>query len=166
MVFEYSDYLRECFSQPMLVIMLVGALFLYMLCAAIRISHKEPRGRRLAWIPVLLLIPVLLGAPALPKQIGTLVKTNGFAILQDRGAEPVSLTGVIDAIELPERNADTRFTYDGEHHYGAWLTIVGERYFTITAGDLTAGDTVILNYLPKSRCVLYLAPAETTNAEE
>ena len=102
----------------------------------------------------------------LPKQIGTLVKTNGFAILQDRGAEPLRLTGVIEAIELPERNADTRFTYYGEHHYGAWLTIDGERYYTVTAGDLVPGDIVTLECLPKSRCVLYLAPVDSTTQED
>ena len=169
MRFAYDDYLRECFSQPVLnllwtlpfiVILLLPALLT--LSDARQKSERESTGRLVLIIMSLLLI---IGFP-LHKQIGTLAKTNGVAILQERNAEPRVLTGVIEAIEKPERNADTRFTYEGKHDYGAWLTIDGVRYYTMTVGDFCAGDTVTLEYLPKSRCVLYLAPAESTNAEE
>ena len=48
MTFEYGAYLRECFSQPMLVIVLVTAIFLYMIHVAIRISRKQLRRDGLA----------------------------------------------------------------------------------------------------------------------
>lgn len=166
MTFEYSDYLRECFSQPMMILLLLVAVLLYLIYAAIKVSYRQPKPERRSWIAVILFIPLLVCAPAANKQIKTLVQTNGLAILQDRNAELLTLTGSIEALRQPERSADTRYTYDGKTCYGVWLTIGGEAYYAVTAGDLAVGDTVTIEYLPKSRCVLYLAPAESTITEE
>ena len=166
MTFEYGDYLRECFSQPMMILLPLLILFAYLIYAAIRISRRQPKPGHRAWMSVILFIPLLVCAPAANKQIKTLVQTNGFAILQDSNAEPLTLTGSIEAIRQPERSVDTRYTYDGKTCYGAWLTIGGEEYYAMTEGDFAVGDAVTIEYLPKSRCVLYLAPAESTNAEE
>lgn len=169
MTFDYGDYLRECFSQPLLALLWTLPFILFFLIPAIlalwrarRSPERRPTGRL---ILLILCILVIIGFP-LCKQLGTLLNTNGIAILLDNHAEPLALTGVIESIRNPERNADTRFTYAGENHYGVWLTISGTAYYAVTAGELRVGDTTALQYLPKSRCVIWIAPAESTLLEE
>ena len=169
MHFAYDDYLRECFSQPMLSLLCtLPFIVIFLLPALLALwgIHRSPERRTAGKLVLaILFLLVVIGFP-LHKQISVLVRTNGVAILQDRNAKPQSLTGMIETVELPERNAETRYHHDGHNVYGAWLTIGGLEYYAATNGALEAGDTVIIEYLPKSRCVLYLAPAESTNAEE
>lgn len=169
LTFEYGSYLRECFSQPVLnMLWTLPCVLLFFLPAlpVLRGNRTSSNPSRTALrILLIALSLVVIGVP-LYKQIGTLVHTNGFAILQDRGAQPVTLTGDIEAIRQADQHADTRFTHNGEHHYGTWLTIGDEQYFAVTAGSLTVGDAVTLEYLPKSRCVLSLAPADATTQED
>ena len=169
MHFLYDDYLRECFSQPMLSLLWTLpfiVLFLLPTLLALWGIQRSPERRAAGKLVLALLcLLVVIGFP-LHKQISVLIRTNGFAILQDRNAKPHSLTGMIETVELPKRSAETRYHHDGRHVYGAWLTIGGFEYYAVTNGELDAGDTVYLEYLPKSRCVLYLAPVESTNMEE
>ena len=168
MTFEYGPDLRECFSQPVLSLlwMLPFLLaFLLILTSLWRAHDPAARRRRAGALLVALCLLVVIAFP-LHKQLRVLVRTNGVAILQDRNAAPLTCTGVIEAIELPERNAETRYFHEGKNVYGAWLTIGGETYYAITEGDFVPGDAVTIEYLPKSRCVLSIAPAESTNAEE
>lgn len=168
MTFEYGPYLRECFSQPIIALLWTLPFILLFLIPALLALHgarKSPERRaagRLVLIVICIL--VIVGFP-LGKQIGTLAQTNGIAILLDRDAEPLTMTGTIEAIRMPERNADTRFHYDGKSYYGAWLTIGGTEYYAVSAGNLDVGDAVIIEYMPKSRCVLYLAAADPTQEE-
>ena len=168
MTFEYGPYLRECFSQPMLALLwtLPFILVFFFILPALRKAHDPAERRHHARLLLCALcLLVIVGFP-LHKQLRVLVLTNGFAILQDRNAEQLTLTGGIEAIELPERNAATRYVHDGRNVYGAWLTIDSKRYYAMTEGAFVPGDAVIIEYLPKSRCVMYLAPAESTNTEE
>ena len=168
MTFEYGPYLRECFSQPMLALLwtLPFLIVFLIILSALRRAHTADRRRQSGKvILVLLCLLVIIGFP-LHRQLGVLVRTNGVAILQDRNATPLTLSGVIEAIEHPERSAETRYTHDGKNVYGAWLTISGERYYAMTEGGFVPGDAVLIEYLPKSRCVLSLAPAEPNKAEE
>lgn len=169
MHFSYDDYLRECFSQPMLSLLWTLPFIVFYLLPALLTPWKVKQSpeRRAVGIRIMVIVCLLvvIGFP-LHKQISVLVRTNGFAILQDRNAKPQSLTGMIETVELPERSAETRYHHDGRNVYGAWLTIGGFEYYAVTNGELGAGDTVYLEYLPKSRCVLYLAPTSSTNMEE
>lgn len=168
MTFEYGPYLRECFSQPVKSILwtLPFLLVFLIVLTTLQKAHDPALRRRRAGALLGALCLLVIIAFPLHKQLRVLVRTNGVAILQDRSAAPLTLTGVIEAIELPERNAVTRYVHEGKNVYGAWLTIGGETYYAMTEGGFVPGDAVVIEYLPKSRCVLSLAPAESTIAEE
>ena len=168
MTFEYGPYLRECFSQPVLSLLwtLPFILAFLLILTSLRGTHDPAARRRRAGSLIGALCLLVVIAFPLHKQLRVLVRTNGVAIWQDRNAAPLTCTGVIEAIELPERNAVTRYVHEGKNVYGAWLTIGGETYYAMTEGGFVPGDAVVIEYLPKSRCVLSLASADSTTAEE
>ena len=100
MTFEYGPYLRECFSQPMLALLwtLPFLIVFLIILSALRRAHTADRRRQSGKvILVLLCLLVIIGFP-LHRQLGVLVRTNGVAILQDRNATPLTLSGVIEAM--------------------------------------------------------------------
>lgn len=168
MTFEYADYLQQCFSKYLPSMLIFGAGFLYLLFCALRLIRK---GNFKSWLLAFssaMLLPALVCTLLFVPSILSMTRTGGIYLPFEKPEDAHTVTGVIQNIEPEGAHASTRckFNWDGKTVHGTWLTIADKRYFAICADGLEAGDTVTLQYLPKSRCVLYLAPLETTTQED
>lgn len=129
------------------------------------------RHKRLAFIAlglVALLFLVMLGV----------LRDGRMNVVNDDEADVLTVNGQIEAIE-PRTLLDGTvlfFAEDGPT-FGVRLTVDGTAYHVLSAGELAVGDMVTLQYLPRSRCVLYLGdgsslphpavtPQESIAAEE
>lgn len=78
-------------------------------------------------------------------------------VINDDEADVLTVTGQIESVEA--RSLTDGFipfrTEDG-FTFGVRLTVDGKTYHALSAGTFAAGDAVTLQYLPRSRCVLYL----------
>ena len=148
--------------------LIFGAGFLYLLIVSLRLVHKGDFQRRLLTVFVILLLPALICSLMFVPSIIAMTRTGGIHLPFEKPEDAYTATGILQKIEPEGAHASTRckFNWDGKTVYGTWLTIADERYFAICADGLETGDTITLQYLPRSRCVLYLAPLETTTQED
>ena len=148
--------------------LIFGAGFLYLLISALRLLRKGDFKSRLPAFSSIMLLPALVCALLFVPSILSMTRTGGIHLPFERPEDACALTGIIQTIEPEGAHASTgcKFHWDGRTVHGKWLTIADKRYFAICTDGLETGDTVTLQYLPKSRCVLYLAPLETTTQED
>lgn len=168
MTFEYGDYLQQCFSKYLPAMLIFGAGFLYLLIVSLRLVHKGDLQRRLLTVFVILLLPALICSLMFLPSIIAMTRTGGIHLPFEKPEDAYTATGILQKIEPEGAHAATRckFHWDGKTVHGTWLTMADERYFAVSAGDLVAGNAVLIEYLPKSRCVLYLAPLDATPQED
>ncbi len=168
MTFEYGDYLQQCFSKHLPSLLIFGAGFLYLLIGSLRLLRK---GDFKGWLPVfstIILLPTLICFMLFVPAIIAMTRTGGIHLPFEKPQDAYTATGILQKIEPEGTHASTgcKFHWDGKTVHGTWLTMADERYFAVSAGDLVAGDAVLIEYLPKSRCVLYLAPLDATPQED
>lgn len=81
-----------------------------------------------------------------------------WQLLLEKPQEAVQVQGEIERIEVLDSRDGVKFSTEWGTHFGCRITIDDEAYFGMYEGDLAVGDTVTLEYLPKSRCVTSIAP--------
>lgn len=85
---------------------------------------------------------------------GSCLLHGGISILTEKESDAVVQTGVIEQVDEGSLPAIPTYRLSGKTTAGYSLTIDGEAYRVMDAGDLKPGDRVQLTYLPKSRFVL------------
>lgn len=85
---------------------------------------------------------------------GSCLLHGGIRILTEKEADAAAETGVIEQVDERSLPAIPTYRLPGKTTAGYTLTIDGETYRVMDAGDLKPGDRVRLTYLPKSRFVL------------
>lgn len=168
MTFEYGDYLQQCFSKYLPALLIFGAGFLYLLIVSLRLVRKGDFKRWLLAFSASMLFPTLICLLLFVPSVISMTRTGGIHLPFEKPEDAYTATGILQKIEPEGAHASTRckFHWDGKTVYGTWLTIADERYFAVSAGDLAAGDAVTIKYMPKSRCVLYLAPLDAATQED
>ncbi len=92
----------------------------------------------------------------------SLLNDSRINIPNEDSSSVLTVTGTLDAVE-PRSIWDgfLLFKHDTAFTYGFRLTVDGTEYHTLSAGQMEEGDTVTLQYLPKSRFVLYIGDRST-----
>jgi hypothetical protein len=157
MIFEYSAYLRNNAIVPIgiLVFVIVIAILLTIdICIKVK-KKKATKNEVLKYVVLCLDFCLCF----VPMNVQTL--TNGGAyLLRESENDAKTQTGVIEKIYEPsELYPNFKSSYHFEdgtsiQQFGADITINGEMYFAVFAGDFKVGDTVTITYLPKSKVIL------------
>ena len=78
-------------------------------------------------------------------------------VINDSEADVLSVTGQVESI-TPRTLTDGVLPFHTENSYtfGVRLVVNGTEYHALSSGSVSVGNQVTLQYLPRSRCVLYL----------
>lgn len=160
MTFDYEIYLRACFSRH-----LSGILFFIVFCIALGriicalVTRPVSKPVKAALVDFFTLAVCMLTLTV--SKTFQVVADIGLPLLQEKDARSAVLTGPLEDVCAQTRTQTAcRFSYDGHTVYGTWLTINGEEYFAVTAGSYAPGDTVTIEYLPRSRVVLSISASD------
>ena len=87
----------------------------------------------------------------------SLLRDCRMNVVNDDTADVLTVTGQIESIEPRTLLDGTLLFHDGQGPtFGMRLTVDGTEYHALSAEGLSAGDAVTVQYLPRSRCVLYI----------
>jgi hypothetical protein len=166
LTFEYSQYLRECFSKHLSTFACCLILFIGIVRILWALRASKLPKTCLAGLAACAILGLAIMGFSLVKPLESVMRL-GIPLYQEKPQDALTQTGVITEIRSQTRRQSAyKFTHDGKVVYGAWLTIGGEKFFVMTEGNLIPGDAITFEYLPKSRCVTSIASAESTNGEE
>ena len=91
-----------------------------------------------------------------------LLGDSRMSVINEDAADALTISGQVETIE-PRSLADGLFPFaaEGGLTFGLWMTVDGAEYHALSDGGMAVGDTVTLQYLPRSRCVLYIGDGST-----
>lgn len=147
MQFKYQEYFRVTFILPIVVI--IGMLAI-LISASYWYWIKKAFLKNILFNAIKYSLCVLITIVCIVPNCEYL--TNGGAyLLVENETNATTGKGVIEGIREPS----VRFPEFKSHHkYGADITINGQIFFVITAGDIQEGDVVEILYLPRSGFIL------------
>lgn len=153
MRFPYEDYVR-CFTVEALLFVAITIILLRMLvlCVIRLVRRKLTAQEGVTSVVALVIMAHLL-------MVGCSSVWGGqWQLLLEKPQDAVQAQGVITSIEILDSQDGVKFSTEWGTHFGCLITIDDETCFGMYEGDLAVGDTVTLEYLPKSRCVTSIAP--------
>ena len=179
MQFDYSDYHWQNCWCPMVFLLLTTLALIWVIVWIIKES-KDPnlykgnervelisgyaeiyneskdseryrarkRSRKIAeYIASVLIMGVLMGTLIFD------LANGGIFLLFEKEEHSIEMTGEIEGIIDP-RHVYGKYIVDEKHVYGEFIFVDGQKYYLMTSGDLTEGDTVSMRVLPRSKFVL------------
>ena len=157
MIFDGNDYFRNVYILFFPLSLSIAALSSFVSALVKTARQKETHLLRAVFSvdkAYALMLPVALFFIVM---FFRTMNDYGFALLGDHGSEPLEMTGTIEDIRVLDPNSSySKFSFEGNTYFGSEITIDGRAYFAVTAGPYQAGDTVMIEYLPKSHCVIRL----------
>lgn len=154
MTFEYNAYLRSNTIIPICILLAIVILTTWeIIGTSVKLNQKKAdkyKGLR----SFIMCMGICLCF--MPMNVQTLFN-GGIHLVYERESDAVTQTFVIEKIYEPSEEYPN-FKHD--HKYGADITMDGEIYFAVEAGDFKPGDTVTVTYLPKSKVILSIYYSE------
>lgn len=151
MSFQYEEYYECLFTVPLFILLIVVFFMAGRLKSVIlqlkQIQSCKHGGFKHLVEPLLYFFIIATFFYVFLNQL-----YYGVAVKKDSNATPLSTIGQIEEIE--DGPIGVRFHYNGHQERGNILTVSGEKYFFITCGDLSVGDSIEMVYLPNSKAVL------------
>ena len=145
--FSFAYYRRANGITPWFPAVLSVAACAAGILELVRVARK--RSRR-----ILFSVVVLAAGCFFLYLSGSCLLHGGIRILTEKEADAAARTGVIEQVDERSLPAIPTYRLSGKTTAGYTLTIDGETYRVMDAGDLKPGDRVRVTYLPKSRFVL------------
>lgn len=141
MRFDYQMYLKSDFYVP-LGVLLFGIAFIAVNIAGF-IQNFESKNR------FQYLIPFLFGLFFIILSLCQMIR--GMAILKDRDLETFEVAGKVEKIE--EVLFGTRHTIGRDIRTSVYITVNGERYYSVSLPGIYEGDYVKLDVFTNSKFV-------------
>lgn len=87
----------------------------------------------------------------------TLLPDSRMQVINDDLSDVLTVTGLVDALQ-PRTLLDGTLPYHAEQGFtfGTAIWVNGRVYHVLSAHGVSVGETVTLQYLPRSRCVVYV----------
>lgn len=154
MHFIYNQYVKTSLLFPMFILGLGILGFVPLLVQAIQAFFRK----EIRWKGIIRLLTGLI-TPVLFISIGTgRLMHGGVYLAFEKEGDKAQVQGRIEQIEelgvfaFPKLDSE----YSVGHTHGVRFTIDGVQYTAIEKGLLSVGDYVTVEYLPKSRYILYI----------
>ena len=159
MTFSYKIYWNACFVLPAV---LIGLTLILFILASYGHWVKAARKTRRIYRIMEYVFCICITAFCISSQFRYLTN-GGVYLLAEKEQDACIYTGIVESICEPSK----RFPgFKISHRYGADIVIDGEQFFAVTCGDIEEGDTVIIQYLPKSRFVLSIHEAQENKHQQ
>lgn len=154
MSFDYEAYWQSNFAVPAFVLL----FFIFWAIPLIKsfVSKVMKHESLTKEFKTMLFIGVCFAFVMFSFSINSL-KNGGIYLMYEKEDDTITETYVIDKINEPSE-LYPYFKYN--HKYGADITMNGEIYFAVEAGNFKEGDQVTITYLPKSKVILSIYHAE------
>ena len=146
MIFRYTVYRRAGLFAPASMIMFAGVLLVVSLLFYVRKQKHSLHAFLSTVAPALCLLAyfVIICFPTLKHSIH---------LLYEKERDALTTYGTVESI-IPVENSPRYSTEEDGVVRAAFLIIDGEKYYFMTSKGLDQGDSIQLQYLPKSRMVL------------
>lgn len=158
MFFSYNQYVRGCFTIPVVTILFSGVAFISALLSFARKTYKKEISISNI-VSNILIVSVIIFFIAM--SAGRL-SHGGYYLASESESDAVEIRGYIVTIknlgrfEFPELKSDYGYGEDN----GVQLTIGDIQCSAPVCGDFAVGDYVAVVYLPKSGYVLSILLCE------
>ncbi len=158
MYLNYAKYLQNLFTIPLCaglcaLIVLIGLIVLMIRFMKI---NNQKQGQKIGTL-LLKSIPFSLGIPM--AVVGILLAYAqlqiGYPLLTEKNADTVELVATITDMEADDLSRTTHDA-DGNSIRAHYVYFDDLRLYCSNVGDFGKGDTVAVQYLPKSGVVLYI----------
>lgn len=161
LTFPFEDYQRiVLFEAGLCIVLVIIAAHTVFSAAKKLLRHKLKLAEGLQTLLFIFTFALLLVVGC------SSVWNGGWQLLFEEPAEAVTVRGEIQSIEVLGSYDGVKFSTERGTQFGCYVTIDDTAYFAVSAGDLAVGDAVLIEYLPKSRYVLYLAPLDAITQED
>ena len=148
MTFELEPYWRNNFFVPCLILLFFTFWLLsFAWSLGSKLIKKEPITQE-SVIMIFMSIGIVYGMFSF--SINTF-RNGGIYLINEKEDDAITQTYIIDEISEP---SELYPYFKHNHKFGADITMDGEIYFAVEAGDFKPGDTVTVTYLPKSKVIL------------